>query len=115
MQAGPHGFLPLAEVPRRGFTGWVSWEDGPADQPGSSPRFPSLLLDVAAVCEALLRPEWVGSGARRHPITSFILHLLEHGYGRAEQRLAPRCCQFSVGPGQAGWLNRRPAALIATK
>jgi len=80
IEAGPHGFSPF-EV-RGAAHRWVSWEDGPADQARLLSRFPSLLLDVAAVCEACC--DLMGEAVPAAPDYLFILHLLEHGYGGLE-------------------------------
>ncbi len=83
VEAGPHtaqDFL-VAGVPHR----WVCWdaagERAPA-QGGLQGRFPALLEDVAAVCEACCR--LMGETAPAAPDYLIVLHLLDRGYGGLE-------------------------------
>jgi len=43
---------PLSSVAQRRGSPWVSWRTAGPSQPGFLSQLPSLLLDVAAVCEA---------------------------------------------------------------
>ncbi len=83
VEAGPHPghTFTVAGVPHR----WVCWDaTAPADVAPDSllKAHPSLLQDVAAVCQACCR--LMGEPAPAAPAYLFVLHLLDQGYGGLE-------------------------------
>ena len=80
LELGPHrchGFS-VAGVPHR----WVTWGGQAGADDWLLRRFPSLLEDVARVCEACCRLMGVGQPAADSYL--FVLHLLADGYGGLE-------------------------------
>lgn len=80
LEVGPHPVQHFAVrgVPHR----WVTWADGGEHRHGLNDRWPSLLSDVTAICEACCRLL-----AEARPASAdylFVLHLLEEGYGGLE-------------------------------
>ncbi|WP_259703235.1 MULTISPECIES: M61 family metallopeptidase [Synechococcales] len=90
VEAGPHHChaFSVADVPHR----WVSWEDGCAGGTWLLHRFPSLLEDVASVCQACCR--LMGEAGPAAPDYLFVLHLLDQGYGGLEH---DRCSILQFG------------------
>ena len=80
VEVGPHAIhsFEVGGVPHR----WVCWEDGASGEGWLLSRFPSVLADVAAVCEACCR--LMGEAKPAAPDYLFVLHLLDQGYGGLE-------------------------------
>ncbi|CAK6688081.1 M61 family metallopeptidase [Synechococcus sp. CBW1107] len=78
VETGPHREhrFSVAGVPHR----WVCWEATAPDN--LLKAHPTLLQDVAAVCEACCR--LMGESAPAAPEYLFVLHLLDQGYGGLE-------------------------------
>jgi predicted metalloprotease with PDZ domain len=80
VELGPHrahGFV-VGGVPHR----WVTWGGRPGAGDWLLERVPSLLADVARVCEACCRLMGVSRPAAESYL--FVLHLLDEGYGGLE-------------------------------